>query len=352
VVCQASELKVRVESLIMNSGGIRVVLEGWCVWGKVLFADRRPMSDESMRLLQSVGSVVWAGGDGEAELMRDMRDAEVVVSGLRLITRKVICSAEKLRGVVAYGVGLDHIDVAAATRRGVFVTNTPGVNSASVAEFAFGLMLAVARKIPQMNSSVKAGKWSGWEMVGSELWGKTLGIVGLGHVGTRVAALGNGFGMNVLSFTHHPSKERAVKSGVKFVDLDSLLKESDFVVLCCALTDETRGLIREREMGLLKRTAFFVNVARGSVADERALARALGEKRIAGAGIDVFEEEPPDQSNPLLRFENAIVTAHMAGSSAESLKRVSMTVAEEAVRMLKGEEPKFLVNKELSRLKR
>ena len=319
---------------------------------KVLFADRRPMSDESMRLLRSAGRVVWSEEDGEAGLIRDLRDAEVVVSGLRPITRKAFFSAEKLRGAVVYGVGLDHIDVAAATERGVYVTNTPGVNSASVAEFAFGLMLAVARRIPRQNNAVKSGKWSSWEMVGNELCGKTLGVVGLGNVGMRVAALGKGFGMKVLSFTRHGSKDRAARSGVKFVDLDTLLKESDYIVLCCALTDETRGLIGEPEIGLMKRTAYLVNVARGSIVDERALAKALDKKRIAGAGIDVFEKEPPDPCNSLLKFEDVVVTAHMAGASAESLKRISMTVAEEAVRILRGEEPKFLVNKELSRTKR
>jgi D-3-phosphoglycerate dehydrogenase len=309
------------------------------------------MSDESMRLLRSAGRVVWAEEDGEAGLIRDLRDAEVVVSGLRPITRKAVFSAERLRGVVVYGVGLDHVDVAAATERGVYVTHAPGVNSASVAEFAFGLMLAVARRIPRQNDAVKAGKWASLEMVGNELWEKTLGVVGLGHVGTRVATLGRGFGMKVLSFTRHPSKGRAAGSGVKFVDLDALLKKSDYIVLCCALTDETRGLIGEREIGLMKRTAYLVNVARGPVIDERALATALGKKRIAGAGIDVFEKEPPDPSNPLLRFENVVVTAHLAGASVESLKRLSMTVAEEVVRMLRGEEPKFLVNKELSQMK-
>ena len=318
---------------------------------KVLLADRRPMSDESMRLLRSAGQVVWSKEDGEAGLIRDLRDTDVVVSGLRPITRKAFFSTEKLRGVVVYGAGLDHIDVAAATERGVYVTNTLGVNSTSVAEFAIGLMLAIARRIPRQNNAVKSGKWSSLEMVGNELCGKTLGVVGLGHVGVRVAALSKGFGMKTLSFTRHGSKDRAARSGVKFVDLDTLLKESDYIVLCCALTDETRGLIGEREIGLMKRTAYLVNVARGSIVDERALVRALDKKRIAGAGIDVFEKEPPDPSNPLLKFEDVVVTAHMAGASAESLKRISMTVAEEAVRILRGEEPKFLVNKELSRVK-
>jgi len=318
---------------------------------KILFADRRPMSDESMKLLHNAGDVVWAEGDKETELIRDMKDAAIVISGLRLITRNAIFAAEKLKGAIAYGVGYDHIDVVAATEKRVYVVNTPGVNSTSVAEFAFGLMLAVARKIPQLNNAVKAGKWLRWEMLGNELWGKTLGIVGLGRVGIHIAALGKGFEMNVLSFTHHPSKERAEESGVKFTDLDSILEKSDFVVLCCALTDETRGLIGERELGLLKPTAYLINVARGPVVDEQALTKVLSNKRIAGAGLDVFDKEPPDPNNPLLKFDNVVVASHMAGLSEESMKRLQLTVAEEAVRMLKGEEPKHLVNKELSHTK-
>jgi D-3-phosphoglycerate dehydrogenase len=192
---------------------------------------------------------------------------------------------------------------------------------------------------------VKAGKWLRWELIGNELWGKTLGIVGLGQVGTHLANIGKAFGMKVLSFTHHPSKERAEKWGVDFVDLDTLMKTSDYVVVCCALTDETRGLIGEREIGLLKPTAYFVNVARGPVIDERALIRAVSEKRIAGVGLDVFEKEPPDPNNPLLKFDNVIVSAHVAGFSVEAMRRLQMTVAEESVRLIKGETPKHPVNK-------
>jgi len=310
------------------------------------------MSEESMELLHNAGEVVWSEGDEEAELVRDMKDASIVISGLRPITRRAILSAQKLKGVIAYGVGFDQIDVGAATEKRVYVVNTPGVNSVSVAEFAFGLMLAVARKIPQLNNTVKARKWQRWELVGNELWGKTLGIVGLGKVGSHVAALGKGFKMNVLSFTRHPSKERAEKSGVEFVGLDALLRKSDFIVLCCALTDETRGLIGEKELGLLKSTAYFVNVSRGPIVDERALTQVLSDKRIAGAGLDVFEKEPPSSNNPMLNLDNVVVASHMAGLSEESTKRISLTIAEEVVRILKGEEPRHLVNQELSGVRR
>lgn len=312
---------------------------------KILFADKRPMCDEALKMLYEVGEIVWSASETENDLIKEMKDAVVVVSGLRYISRRAIFNAEKLKGIIAYGVGVDHIDVAAATEKKVYVVNTPGVNSISVAEYAMGLMLSLARKIPQQNASVKAGKWLRWELIGNELWGKTLGIVGLGHVGAHLATLGKAFGMKVLSFTRHPSKERAEKWGVEFVNLETLMSASDFIVICCALTDETRGLIDDKKIRLMKPSAYLINVARGQVVDEQALALALAERRIAGAGIDVFEKEPPDLNNPLLKFDNVIVSAHIAGFTVESMRRLQMTVAEEAARIIKGEPPRFQVNK-------
>jgi len=315
---------------------------------KILFADRRPMSDESMKLLHSAGEVVWAQGDKEAELIRDMKDAEVVVSGVRRITREAILASEKLRGVIAYGVGYDHIDVAAATENGVYVANTPGVNSISVAEFALGMMIGIARRIPQLDKAVRTGKWLRWEMLGNELYGKKLGMVGFGRVGTHLGALARGLGMAVLVFDPYVAKEKAGELGVELLPLEPLLSRSDFIVICCALTDETRGLIDEKALSLLKPTSYLINVARGPIVDEKALIKALSDKRIAGAALDVFEKEPPDPKNPLLMFENAIVSSHVAGFSDESMKRLQLAVAEEAVRIVRGEVPTFLVNRELA----
>ena len=319
---------------------------------KILFADRRPMSEESMRILNNAGHVVWAEGDKESELMRDVKDAEIVITGCRLITRNVIFAGKNLKGVIAYGVGFDHIDVAAATEKRVYVVNTPGVNAVTVAEFAFGLMLSLGRKIPQLNTNVKAGKWVRWELLGKELWGKTLGLVGLGRVGTYLATIGKGFGMKLLVYDPYVNKERAAEIGAELVTLEGLLRQSDFAVICCLLTDETKGLIGKKALGLMKPTAYLINVARGPIVDEVALIKALQERRIAGAGLDVFEKEPPEPNNPLLKFDNVVASSHMAGLSVESTERLQLAVAEEAARMLKGEEPKYLVNKELYHAKR
>jgi D-3-phosphoglycerate dehydrogenase len=310
------------------------------------------MSEESMKILNNAGQVVWAEGDKESELIEDVKDAEIVITGSRLITRNVISAGKKLKGVIAYGVGFDHIDVAAATEKGVYVVNTPGVNAVSVAEFAFGLMLSLGRKIPQLNATVKTGKWVRWELVGKELWGKTLGLVGLGRVGTYLATIGKGFAMKLLVYDPYVTKEKVIEIGGEPVTLEAVLRQSDFVVVCCLLTDETKGLIGEKAIDMMKPTAYLVNVARGPIVDERALIRALQEKRITGAGLDVFEKEPPATDNPLLKFENVVASSHMAGLSVESTERIQLVAAEEAARILRGEEPKYLVNKELSHTKR
>jgi len=341
-----------VERLIRNPVSNTVPLEGNMMRPKILFADRRPMSEQSMKILNNAGQVVWAEGDKESELIRDVEDAEIVITGSRLMTKNVIFAGRKLKGVIAYGVGFDHIDVAAATEKKVYVINTPGVNAVSVAEFAFGLMLSLGRRIPQLNSNVKAGKWLRWELLGKELWGKTLGLVGLGRVGTYLAAIGKGFGMRILVSDPYITKERASEVGAELVTLEPLLRQSDFVVICCLLTEETKGLIGEKALSSMKQTAYLINVARGPIVDEHALIVALNEKRIAGAGLDVFEKEPPDPNNPLLKYDNVVVSSHMAGLSVESTERMQLVVAEEAARILSEEEPKFIVNKELSRGKR
>jgi D-3-phosphoglycerate dehydrogenase len=212
-------------------------------------------------------------------------------------------------------------------------------------------MLSLSRKIPQLNATVKAGKWIRWELIGTELWGKTLGLVGLGRVGTYLATIGKGFGMKLLVYDPYVPPEKITEVGGEPVKLDIVLTRSDYIVICCLLTDETRGLINDKAIAKMKPTSYLVNVARGPIVNEKSLIQALQEKRIAGAGLDVFEKEPPEPNNALLKLDNIVTSSHMAGLSVESTERIQLVVAEEAARMLKGEEPKFLVNKELSHAK-
>lgn len=312
---------------------------------KILFADRRPMSDESLVLLRKAGELMWAEGDAEQELIEAIKDVSIVISGQRPITGSVICAAPQLKAVIAYGVGYDHVDVEVATERGVYVVNAHGVNAVSVAELVIGLMITMARKIPLLDANVKAGHWDRWEFLGNELYGKTLGIVGLGVVGGYLASLAKAFQIDVLSFTKNPSTERAKDKGVKFVALNRLFEEADFIVICCELTDETRNLIGTEEIALLKSTAYFINVGRGPIVDEKALAVALKKKKISGAALDVFDIEPPEKNNPLLGLDNVVLTSHIAGLSDEAMKRLQMVVAEESVRILNGKEPENQVNR-------
>jgi D-3-phosphoglycerate dehydrogenase len=181
-------------------------------------------------------------------------------------------------------------------------------------------------------------------MLGNELYGKKLGMVGFGRVGTHLGALARGLGMAVLVFDPYVAKEKAGELGVELLPLEPLLSRSDFIVICCALTDETRGLIDEKALSLLKPTSYLINVARGPIVDEKALIKALSDKRIAGAALDVFEKEPPDPKNPLLNLQSVILSPHVAGVAQDASRRMSVWVAEDVVRVLNGEPPKYPVN--------
>jgi len=261
-----------------------------------------------------------------------------------VITRRVLENAKRLRVIARFGVGYDNIDVEAATERGIVVTYTPGANALSVAEYAVALTFALAKQIVRADKALREHRWEmrlGYS--GIELSGKTLGLVGLGRIGTYIANLVRGLSMTVLAHDPYVVKERVAEFGVELVDLEPLFRQSDFLVVCCALTDETRGLIGEKALGLMKPTAYLINVARGPIVDEQALIRALREKRIAGAGLDVFEKEPPYDS-PLLELENVVAGPHVAALAQDALRRVSIWVAEDTIRVLNHEPPMYPVN--------
>lgn len=319
---------------------------------KIYMADSRPVRSKAFEILQKAGEIIWAEDTGEEDLIRDLKniDPEVIIVGARKITRNAIFSAKKLKGITVYGVSYDFVDVKAATERGVYVTHTPGVNAVSVAEFAIGLIFAIIKNIPQAYVTMKEGKWTNmttfrFGFAGIELYQKTVGIVGLGNVGSNLGRRFNGLGARVISYTKNPSKERAKKHGVKFVDLDTLMSESDIIVVCCALTDETRGMIDKRKIGLMKQSAYFINVSRGAVVDEEGLLEALRNKKIAGAALDVIQREPTTES-PFFDLDNVINTPHIAGRTHEAAMRLEMTVAEEAARIVQGKIPVHAVNKE------
>ncbi len=226
------------------------------------------------------------------------------------------------------GVGVDNIDVDYATRRGIVVLNAPGGNVVSAAEHTFALLLALVRHIAQADASLRGGKWERSRFKGIELHGKTLGLAGAGRIGTEVARRGRAFGMRVIAYDPYLSRERAEQLGIELVTLPDLLDEADVVSVHTPLTDETRRLIGAKELALMKPTAYLVNAARGGVVDEAALAQALEGGKLAGAALDVFEQEPVPANHPLLKLENVVVIPHLGAATREAQKSVGIEICE------------------------
>ena len=274
-------------------------------------------AEARLRALGDVAIFTERGANEEDELIRRIAGAEAVVS-LRAYSRfsnRVIDASPSLRMISIWGTGTDNVDLDACRARGVRVTNTPGVNANSVAEHTLALMLAVARQIPVMDRGTRDGKWPRAMLV--QLEGKTLGVVGLGAIGSRVAGLAKAFGMNVLATAWRGDDGRAAAIGARYVDLDTLLRESDFVSIHLRLSDDTRGVLSRDRLGLMKPSAFLVNTARGALVDREALLDALENRRIAGAGLDVFHEEPVRADDRLLTLSNVVLTPHNAGTTEE-----------------------------------
>lgn len=309
-----------------------------------------PMEAAVRAILEQVATVRTSHTEHElppAELARHVADVEAIIPmGAHPIPEPVIAAAPRLRIVAVAAVGYNIVDVAAATRRGILVTNTPGVLTDTTADMAWALMLGVARRVSESDRFVRAGKWTGvyWsQLMGADVHGTTLGIIGLGRIGQAIARRAQGFGTRVLYHkrTRDPEAERSV--GAEYRSKAELLRESDFVVLSIPLTPETRHIIGAAELALMKPTAFLVNVARGPVVDEAALVDALRAGRIAGAGLDVFEDEPKIHPG-LLELENVALTPHIGSASGATRRRMATRAAENCVAALRGERPPNLVN--------
>ncbi|MEM0006719.1 MAG: hydroxyacid dehydrogenase [Candidatus Bathyarchaeia archaeon] len=312
-----------------------------------------PEWEESHKILEEIAQVKVGEPSvkyTEDRLVREIKDVDaLIITSQQHVTKKVIEAANKLKVIVKYGSkpGIDNVDLDAATRKGILVCYTPYANSDSVAEHTIALILALMKKLYITCSQLRQGKWRDKSLLGNELLGKTVGIIGLGSVGRKVAEKISGFKVKLLAYDPYVEEEAAKKIDVKLVDLDTLLKESDVVTIHATLTEETKHLIGERELRSMKKTAFIVNTARGAIIDEKALIKALKEGWIAGAALDVFEEEPPSPDNPLLKMENVIVTPHFASCTYEAYQREALLAAEEVLRVLKGENPKFIANPEV-----
>ena len=310
-----------------------------------------PEAVEYLREHCEVDYVATDDGLTAVELAARLRDKQGVISQLTdHFTADVIEGLEVLKIIANVAVGFDNIDVAAATRKGILVTNTPDVLTETTADFAFALLLAAARRVVEGHQYVHAGAWKRWEidlMVGHDVHHRTLGIFGMGRIGQAVARRGRGFSMRILYHDAVRAPEAVERElQLQYVPAGQLLRESDFVSLHVPLLDSTRKMIGEPQLKLMKKTAILVNTARGPVVDEAALARALDEGWIAGAGLDVFEHEP--QVHPeLLKLQNVVVAPHIGSASVDTRREMSMLAARDVVEALEGRRPFTLLNPQL-----
>lgn len=303
---------------------------------------------EGQRLLAPVARMSQVGDYcSEAERIEAARDADAMLVRTGAITRALVEAAPRLKIVARHGVGYDAVDVAACTEHGVLVTITPDANATAVSEHALALMLAAARKLSQADAALRAGGWERELYLGIELAGKTLGLVGLGRVGAKVAHLANAFGMTVLAADPYVSAERAAALGVTLLPLWEMLPRCDFVSVHAPLTPETRHIIGPNTLRLLKETAILVNTARGGLVDPVAVREALETGRLAAAALDVFEQEPLAADDPLRKLPNAILTPHLGGQTAEALVNMAIAAAEAIVAVFEGRRPDGLVNPEV-----
>ena len=284
-------------------------------------------------------------------LEKEVADVDAVL-GTDRWTAELMDKATRLRIIALTAVGFDGVDVAAATERGIIVTNTAGSLTDTVADLVFALMLGVARRVCESERWLRAGQWKtlGVTPMGWDVHHATLGILGLGRIGAAVADRARGLQMKVLYYDTVRREDLEQQYGYQFVDLDTLLKESDFITLHTALSPETKGLIGESALAKMKPTAFLINTSRGPVVDEAALIKALQEKRIAGAGLDVFEKEPIDLENPLLKMENVVTLPHV-GSATEATRQAMVDLAADNIlAVLQGKPPLTPVNPEVLRV--
>ncbi|MCX6623918.1 MAG: hydroxyacid dehydrogenase [Acidobacteria bacterium] len=300
---------------------------------KLLVAE--PMSPAAIELMkaQADWDVVVSNPKEYTPHLADC-EALLVRSAVK-VTKEVLEQAPRLRVIGRAGVGVDNVDLNAATAAGVLVMNTPGGNAVSVAEHTLALMLGLARFIPQASASTKSGKWEKKKFLGNELRGKTLGIIGLGSIGREVVLRARAFEMRILASDPFVASETAANLNVELVDLDTLYAQSDYISLHLAVTPETRNLISVEAIGKMKQGVRIINCARGELVDGEALRQALESGRVAGAGLDTFKPEPPVAGDPLLQIESLIATPHIAGSTEEAQEIVGIRIVEQMIAYLR-----------------
>jgi len=313
---------------------------------KILVTDK--MAEEALQVLKDAGhDVTYDEMDGDA-LLKEIpkHDGLMVRSRTKANTDIVKAGAEgNLKVIGRAGIGVDNIDIETAGKLGIKVVNSPTGSTKSVAELTIGHMFSLARFIPKADITMKKGEWIKKQLKGTELNGKTLGLIGSSHIAQHVAKIANCIGMNILVYSPHCTDEKASKMGATRKDLEDLLKESDFVSLHIPHTKDSHYLLNEKTLGLMKNGSYLINLSRGGVVEEKALRKYLKEGKIAGAAIDVFEQEPPSSDNDLISLENVILSPHIGASTKEAQIQAGTICAKQIIKVLNDEEPDFWVNK-------
>jgi D-3-phosphoglycerate dehydrogenase len=288
-----------------------------------------------------------AGDWTEEEIVAALEGCQGMILGAdEPMTKKVLYSLPQLKVLSRHGVGFDNIDVKAATERGIVVAITAGANDNSVADLTMGLIICVARRIPSFDNFIRRGEF--WKRKpGNDVYGKTLGLIGMGRIGKSLARRASGFDMKIIAYDLLRDAEFAARYQIEYLSLEEVLSQSDFLSIHLPSSAQTAKFIGEREFRMMKGSAYLINTARGTVVDEVALIRALKERWIAGAGLDVFEKEPPDKDHPLFSLENVVLTPHIGGASLAAMRAMSLDSAMNAVRVLRAEPPTAMANPEV-----
>lgn len=311
---------------------------------KVLASDK--LAESGLKKLRDAGfEVDMKTGLPEAELIKIIPEYDaLVVRSETKVTPAIIESAKKLKIIARAGVGVDNVDLPSATKKGIIVVNSPEGNTIAAAEHSFAMLLAMVRNIPQAQASLRSGKWERSKFTGVELFGKTLGVLGLGKIGSHVASYAIGVGMKVIGYDPFVSKEYADKLGVELKDLDAVIKEADFLTLHLPKNKDTQNMINAQSISKMKDGVRIVNCARGGIINEKDLYEALKSKKVAAAALDVFDKEPPDADNPLLTLDNCITVPHLGAATVEAQVNVAIDVVEQIIEVLNGGNARAAVN--------
>jgi len=314
---------------------------------KILITPRSfaSFSDKSLKMLAERNYKIERNNTGrpyeKEEMLKLIKDVDGIIIGIDELSAVIIGKANKLKVISKYGTGLDNIDIDVATNKKIIVTNTPTANVDAVADFAFGLILSLARRIPEADKKTKSGKWG--KIIGKSVWEKTIGIIGLGKIGKQVAKRAKGFDMNILAFDIVKDKKSAKKYGIKYVKLEKLLRKSDYITIHIPLNYATRNMISYEELEKIKESAFLINTSRGGIVDEKALYDALKNNKLRGAALDVYKNEPLRES-PLTELDNVIMTPHISAYTEEAIENMSIQAAQNLIDVLEGREPQNRVN--------